>query len=117
MRELQALCELRGYPTTIVSDNGTELKSTAVPQWVQAIGVDWHYIQPGRPTQSALIESFNRRLRDECLNETLFSTLRDARYELNRWREDRNQVRPHSALGNLSPTEFVKKLAQQKLVA
>ena len=56
-------------------------------------------------------------LRDECLNETLFSSLRDARYELSRWREDYNQVRPHSALGNLSPAEFVEKLAHQKLAA
>ena len=117
VRELQALCELRGYPTTIVSDNGTELRSTAVPQWVQATGVDWHYIQPGKPTQNAFIEGFNGRLSEECLNETLFSSLRDARYELSRWQEDYNQVRPHSALGNLSPAEFVKKLAQKKLAA
>jgi len=117
VRELQALCEQRGYPKTIVSDNGTELTSTAVLKWVQETGIDWHYIQPGKPTQNAFIESFNGRLRDECLNETLFSSLRDARYELSRWREDYNQVRPHSALGNLSPAEFVKKLAQQKLAA
>ncbi len=117
VRELQALCERRGYPKTIVSDNGTELTSTAVLKWVQETGIDWHYIQPGKPTQNAFIESFNGRLRDECLNETLFSSLRDARYELSRWREDYNQVRPHSALGNLSPAEFVKKLAQQKLAA
>ena len=117
VRELQALCEQRGYPKTIVSDNGTELTSTAVLKWVQETGIDWHYIQPGKPTQNAFIESFNGRLRDECLNETLFSSLRDARYELSRWREDYNQVRPHSALGNLSPAEFMKKLAQQKLAA
>ena len=103
------MCELRGYPTTIVSDNGAELTSTAVLKWVQETGIDWHYIQPGKPTQNAFIESFNGRLRDECLNETLLSLLRDVRYELSRWREDYNQVRPHSALGNLSPAEFVKK--------
>jgi putative transposase len=114
VRELQALCEQRGYPTTIGLDNGTEFTSTAVLNWVQETGVDWHYIQPGKPTQNAFIESFNGRLRDECLNETLCSSLRDA---LNRWREDYNQIRPHSALGNLSPAEFVKKLAQQKLAA
>ena len=117
VRELQALCEQRGYPKTIVSDNGTELTSTAVLKWVQETGIDWHYIQPGKPTQNAFIESFNGRLRDECLNETLFSSLRDARYELSRWREHYNQVRPHSALGNISPAEFVKKLAQQKRAA
>jgi putative transposase len=117
VRELQALCEQRGYPKTVVSDNGTELTSTAVLKWVQETGIDWHYIQPGKPTQNAFIESFNGRLRDECLNETLFSSLRDARYKLSRWRKDYNRVRPHSALGNLSPAEFVKKLAQQTLAA
>ena len=88
VRELQTLCEQRGYPKTIVSDNGTELTSTAVLKWVQETEIDWHYIQPGKPTQNAFIESFNGRLRDECLNETLFSSLREARYELSRWRDD-----------------------------
>jgi putative transposase len=115
VRELQTLCEQRGYPKTIVSDNGTELTSTAVLKWVQETEIDWHYIQPEKPTQTAFIESFNGRLRDECLNETLFSSLRDARYEHSRWRDDYNQVRPHSVLGDLSPAEFVKKLARQKL--
>ena len=101
VRELQALCEQRGYPKTIVSDNGTELTSTAVLKWVHETRVDWHYIQPGKPTQNTFIESFNGRLRDECLNETLFSSLRDARYESCRWQENYNQVRPNSALGNL----------------
>ena len=117
VRELQTLCEQRGHPKTIVSDNGTKLTSTAVLKWVKETEIDWHYIQPGQPAQNAFIESFNGRLRDECLNETLFSSLRDARYELSRWRDDYNQVRPHSALGNLSPAEFVKQLARQKLAA
>jgi len=117
VRELQALCAQRGYPKTIVSDNGTELTSTAVLKWARETGIDRHYIQSGKPTQNAFIESFNERLRDEYLHETLFSSLRDGRYELARWREDYNQVRPHSALGNLSPAEFVKKLARQKLAA
>ncbi len=84
VRELQALCEQRGHPKTIVSDNGIELTSTAVLKRVQETGIDWHYIQPGKPTQNAFTESFNGRLRDECLNETLFSSLRDACYELSR---------------------------------
>ena len=117
VRELQTLCEQRGHPKTIVSDNGTELTSTAVLKWVKETEIDWHYIQPGQPAQNAFIESFNGRLRDECLNETLFSSLLDARYELSRWRDDYKQVRPHSALGNLSPAEFVKQLARQKLAA
>lgn len=110
VRDLQVLCEQRGYPKTIVSDNGTDLTSTAVLKWVQETGVDWHYIQPGTSTQNAFFESFNRRLKDECLNETLFSSLCDARYERSRWRADYNQVRPHSTLGNLSPAEFVENL-------
>lgn len=116
-RELSILGEQRGYPNTIVSDNGTEFTSTAILKWVQDVGINWHYIQPGKPTQNAFIESFNGRLRDECLNETLFSSLKDARFELNRWRNDYNHVRPHSALGNYSPAEFVEKLARQKLAA
>ena len=116
-RKLQVLCEQRGYPKTVVSYNVAEPTYTAVLKWVQEAESNWHYIQPGKPTQNAFIESFNGLLRDECLNETLFSSLRDARYELSRWREDYNQVRPHSALGNLSPAEFVEKLAQQKLAA
>lgn len=116
-RELSILGEQRGYPNTIVSDNGTEFTSTAILKWVQDVGINWHYIQPGKPTQNAFIESFNGRLRDECLNETIFSSLKDARFELNRWKNDYNHVRPHSALGNYSPAEFVKKLARQKLAA
>ena len=95
----------------IVSDNGTELTSMVVLKWVQETGIDWHYIQPGKAMRNAFIESFNGRLRDECSNEMLFSSLRDARCELRRWREDYNHVRPQPALGNLSPAEFVKKLA------
>jgi putative transposase len=72
VRELQALCEQRGYPETIVSDNGTELTSTAVLKWVQEPEIDWHYMQLGKPTQKVFIESFNERLRDEYLDETFF---------------------------------------------
>ena len=78
-RELDRLIAERGKPKTIVSDNGTELTSTAMLFWQQETGVGWHYIQPGKPVQNAFIESFNGRLRDELLNETLFSTLSEAR--------------------------------------
>mgnify|MGYP001966030143 CR=1 FL=1 len=91
-----------------------ELASTAVLKWVEETRVDWYCSQPGKPTQNAFIDSFNGRLRDECLNVTLFLLLRNA---LSQLRADCNQVRPHSALGNLSPTGFVKKLVQQKLAA
>jgi len=82
LRELDAVITARGRPATIVSDNGTEFTSTAVLRWSQEHGVGWHYIAPGKPMQNAFVESFNGRLRDECLNETLFTSLRHARVVL-----------------------------------
>jgi len=102
-RELDAIAMARGYPATVVSDNGTELTSVAILRWSQERGVAWHYIAPGKPTQNALVESFNGRLRDECLNESVFTSLRQARAVLAAWRRDYNEVRPHSALGGRAP--------------
>jgi putative transposase len=78
----------------------------AILKWSQETGVEWHYIAPGKPTQNAFIESFNGRLRDELLNETLFTTLAQARAVLAEWRLDYNTVRPHSKLGGLTPAEM-----------
>ena len=105
-RELDAIIAVRGKPMTCVSDNGTELTSMAILTWSQGAGVAWHYIQPGKPQQNAFVESFNGRLRDECLNETAFSSLAEARAVLAAWRDDYNRVRPHSALANRTPEEF-----------
>lgn len=105
VRELDAVIAARVRPLTMVSDNGAELTSTAVLRWCQERGVEWHYIAPGKPTQNAFIESFNGRLRDECLNETLFRSLGHARAVLSAWRDDYNHVRPHGALGGLTPVE------------
>ncbi len=105
VRELDTIAAERGYPATIVSDNGTELTSSAVLAWSQARGVGWHYIAPGKPQQNAFVESFNGKLRDECLNETLFSSVRHARAVLAAWRQDYNHVRPHSALGGRTPVQ------------
>ena len=105
-RELDALIAHRGRPKTCVSDNGTELTSMAILKWTQTSGVDWHYIAPGKPQQNAFVESFIGRLRDECLNETLFVSLPQARAVLDAWRADYNGVRPHSALANRTPEEF-----------
>ena len=116
-RELDRIIEDRGKPQTIVSDNGTEFTSTAVLKWVQKTDVEWHYIAPGKPQQNAFIESFNGKMRDECLNETLFSTLAEARQTLETWKEDYNTQRPHSALGNLTPSEFASKSALDKMAA
>ena len=94
-RELDRIIENRGQPQTIVSDNGTEFTSIAVLKWVRETGIGWHYIAPGKPQQNAFIESFNGKLREECLNETLFSTLAEARKILEIWKEDYNTERPH----------------------
>jgi putative transposase len=104
------------YPCRAV-DNGTEFTSMAILQWVQNNGIDWHYIAPGKPQQNGFIESFNGKLRDECLNETLFTALADAKETLKEWREDYNQQRPHSSLGNLTPQEFTEKKTLEKLAA
>ena len=103
-RELAALVRLYGKPKSIVSDNGTEFTSRAILRWADQNGVEWHYIDPGKPQQNAFIESFNGSLRDELLNEELFDNLGDARRKLALWRYDYNNVRPHSALGNDTPT-------------
>jgi len=103
VRELDKLIRLYGKPGTIVSDNGSELTSRAILDWQNKTGVNWHYIAPGKPTQNAFIESFNGRLRDELLNETVFESLADARRKLARWRYDYNNIRPHSALKGQSP--------------
>ncbi len=116
-RELDALVRTRGKPMTVVSDNGTELTSMAVLKWCQETGVDWHYIQPGKPMQNGLVESFNGSFRDECLNEALFSSLTEARSKITAWKEDYNRNRPHSSLGNLTPDEFAMKMALQKQAA
>jgi len=116
-RELDEIIQIRGMPKTIVSDNGTEMTSSAVLKWCQKTKVEWHYIAPGKPTQNAFIESFNGSFRDECLNETLFSSLDEARSEIRKWKEDYNQNRPHSSLGNLTPNEFVAKVTLQMQAA
>jgi putative transposase len=108
-RELDRLIEVRGHPCSIVSDNGTELTSRAMLRWQLATSVGWHYIQPGKPQQNAFIESFNGRLRDECLNETLFSTLHEARRIIEAWRVDYNNERPHTSLNGLTPNEFARR--------
>ncbi len=91
-RELDRIIEERGKPKMIVSDNGSEFTSNAILQWADRTTVDWHYIAPGKPIQNAFIESFNGRLRDELLNETLFSSLTHARSALSNWRSDYNPV-------------------------
>ena len=111
-RELDALVRVYGRPASIVSDNGTELISRAILKWAGDNGVEWHYIDPGKPQQNAFIESFNGSLRDELLNEEMFDSLEDARRKLAPWRYDYNTVRPHSSLGNQTPAEARRTLEQ-----
>jgi putative transposase len=103
VRELERCFRLYGRPETIVSDNGTELTSRAILEWQNQTGITRHYIAPGTPQQNGLAESFNGRLRDECLNEEVFDSLAHARRVLARWRHDYNHHLPHSSLGGLTP--------------
>jgi putative transposase len=105
-RELDDIIRQRGRPDAIVSDNGTELTSNAILNWADQTGVGWHYIAPGKPQQNGFIESFNGRLRDELLNETLFRSLPHARAVLEVWRRDYNEERPHSRLGWMTPRAY-----------
>ena len=92
---------------------GTELTSNAVLAWSGDVGVEWHYIAPGKPTQNGFVESFNGRMRDELLNETLFFTVRQARSILANWVDDYNTERPHSSLGYATPAAFAAELEKQ----
>ncbi|MFC4734903.1 IS3 family transposase, partial [Salipiger abyssi] len=105
-RELDSIARVRGYPCMVVSDNGTELTSNAILKWQEDRKVEWHYIAPGKPMQNGFVESFNGRLRDECLNEHLFANLRHARELISAWREDYNHHRPHTSLDGLTPWEY-----------
>ncbi len=118
-RELAQLVVVYGKPTTIVSDNGTELASNAVLSWAGETGIDWHYIAPGKPTQNGTVESFNGRMRDELLNETLFTSLAHAREAVASWADDYNAERPHSALGYATPAAYAAglRLAVSRAVA
>jgi putative transposase len=106
VRVLERLHRERGLPERIVIDNGTEFTSKALDQWAYENNVTLHFITPGRPMENGYIESFHGRFREECLNEHWFLTLDDAREIIEDWRIDYNQVRPHSALGYLTPEQF-----------
>jgi len=107
-RTLDRLSKERGLPKTIVCDNGPEFQGQALDFWAHRHGVAISFIQPGKPVQNAFIESFNGRLRDECLNESYFTSLSDAQLTIEAWRKDYNETRPHSSLGDLTPAEFAK---------
>ena len=104
--ELERVVRERGVPTSITVDNGSEFASRAMDAWAYGHGIRLDFIRPGKPVENGYIESFNGRLRDECLNVSLFFSLEDAREKLGAWRRDYNLARPHSALGDETPTAF-----------
>lgn len=110
-RVLEAVLEKRGKPEAIVVDNGPEFRGRVLAGWSEERRVRLQFIEPGKPMQNCFIESFNGRLREECLNANWFVTLADARRKIEAWRRDYNEERPHSSLGYLAPQQFAQ-LAQ-----
>lgn len=107
--EILALVALeRGRPEKIRVDNGTEFTSKKLDQWAYLNGVELDFSRPGKPTDNALIEAFNGRFREECLNQSWFLSLEDAREKIESWRQEYNSTRPHGALGNLAPEVFAE---------
>jgi len=106
VEQMKRLVVQRGAPESITTDNGSEFAGRAMELWAYQTGVKLDFIRLGKPVENGYIESFNGRLRDECLNGEVFFNLTDAREKLERWRRDYNHTRPHSALGDRTPTEF-----------
>ena len=102
-------------PRSITVDHGTEFQSRALEDWAYRRGVQLDFIRPGKPVENAFIESFNGRLRDECLNVHQFLSIEDARSRIEAWRHDYNQRRPHSSLGHLTPNEFVRQRQAEQI--
>jgi putative transposase len=110
-RFLSQLLQERSKPAQIVCDNGTEFTSKAMFFWNKESRVRLAFIQPGKPTQNAFVESLNGKFRNECLNQHWFRGLEEARYEIDLWREHYNNIRPHSALNYAPPVVFAKQAA------
>lgn len=110
-RFLDELAECRGLPKVIVCDNGPEFTSKAMFFWARETGVKQHFIQPGKPTQNAFVESFNGKFRDQCLNLYWFRDMADARQTIEDWRVHYNEVRPHRSLNGQPPAAFAKQAA------
>ena len=106
-RILDRLFLTRPLPETLIMDNGPEFAGTALDAWAAQHGVHLHFIQPGKPVQNAFIESFNGKFRDECLNEHWFVTLQEAQLVIESWRREYNEERTHSAIGDVTPQEFI----------
>ena len=94
--------------------SGTELTSKAMPEWQEDLQVEWHHIAPGKPMRNGLVASFNGRLRDECLSEHQFPSLRHARHLIAAWRDDHNHQHPHSSLDGLAPPEYHRRSSEDQ---
>jgi putative transposase len=105
---LMQVVEEKGLPKSIRVDNGPEFTSKMLDQWAYLNGVKLDFIRPGKPTDNALIEAFNGRFREECLNENWFLSLEDAREKVEEWRQDYNRERPHGSLGYMPPLEYAE---------
>lgn len=115
--ELDRLARLRGKPRSIRVDNGPEFAGRLLDQWAYLNKVELDFSRPGKPSDNAFIEAFNSRLRQECLNASWFLSMADARQRVEAWRIDYNQNRPHSSLGNLTPSQFAAQLKPARKVA
>ena len=111
--QMKRLAALRGAPESITTDNGGEFAGKAMETWAYKNAVKLDLIRPGKPVENGYIESFNGRLRDECLNGEIFFNLADAREKLDRWRRDYNDHRPHSSLDDRTPAEFATIVGQR----
>ena len=111
VRVMEQICSLRGRPAVIRTDNGPEFTGKAMLTWAHRNGVALRLIEPGKPNQNAYVESFNGRLRDECLNEHWFTSLAHARTVIEAWRREYNEERPKKSLGGLTPAQYAKQLA------
>jgi len=102
-----------GWPDVIVTDNGPEFTSKALDLWAWKRGIRIHFIQPGKPVQNAFVESMNGKFRSECLSESWFTSLVDAKETIEAWRIDYNRVRPHTSLGGLTPEQYEQTLSPE----
>jgi putative transposase len=112
-RVLDSICSQRGRPSVIRTDNGPEFCGKAMLTWAHRNAVTLRLIQPGKPNQNAYVESFNGRLRDECMNEHWFTSLHHGRVVIEEWRREYNEERPKRSLGGLTPAAYAKQLAEK----
>jgi putative transposase len=114
---LDAVAGRRGYPQAVVVDNGPEFRGREMDRWACRHSVQLHFIDPGKPIQNAFVESFNDKLRAECLNSHWFLDLHDARRRLESWRKEYNERRPHRSLGRVPPAEFARRAREAELLS